>query len=154
MPKWVKKWRVEGSNGNIYTVALSETGEYGCSCPAWKFRRIHCKHIQYIEKHQPEAGWIEPIKVKKPPYRFYNIPHPYYDKKEGIIKLPLVPLDPSGLNLEVEICVCLMENGYSWGDVKDFRHIPNQWTRKAVYSHYNQYIRRRNEATTSTSEGR
>lgn len=140
MSKWTKKWRVNGSNGNVYIVASDKTRQYGCSCPAWKFRRIECKHIKFIKREQPEADGI--VEVKKIPYRFYNIPHPYYDEKEGIIKLPLVPLDPSGLNLEVEICVCLMENGYSWGDVKDIRHLPNQWTRKAVYIHYERCMAR------------
>lgn len=45
---WVKKWKVEGSKGNIYTVSLSNEGEYGCSCPVWSFRRSECKHIKLV----------------------------------------------------------------------------------------------------------
>lgn len=43
-----KTWRVPGSNGNIYTVALQE-GNYTCTCPAATFRHQECKHIQQIK---------------------------------------------------------------------------------------------------------
>jgi len=46
---WIEKWEVDGSNGKTWTVALSDTGEWGCSCPVWKFRRVECHHIQQIK---------------------------------------------------------------------------------------------------------
>ena len=46
---WVQRWDVVGSTGNHYTVAKSDKGEFGCSCPAWKFQRKECKHIQSIK---------------------------------------------------------------------------------------------------------
>ena len=50
MPIWVEKWYVIGSTGNEYTVSKSDHGEFGCSCPAWKFNRKHCKHIAQIQQ--------------------------------------------------------------------------------------------------------
>lgn len=66
MPKWVDRWPVEGSTGNIYTVAKDDRGQYACSCLGWTrhIPRKDCRHIRYIREQQPEPGWIEPIKVK------------------------------------------------------------------------------------------
>lgn len=143
MSKWTKKWRVEGSNGNEYIVAQDEVGEFGCSCPAWKFRRIECKHIKYIKVNNPTANMIETIAIKKPEIRFYNIEHPEYDKEKNIIKCPLIRIEPFDLNLEVEIDVMMMENGYSVSEVKERRHLPRQWTKQAIYSRYDRFIKGR-----------
>ena len=64
MYKWRKRWQVEGSKGDIYTVAVDELGQYGCSCPAWKFRRIECRHIKYIKEAQPEANSLDPVIIR------------------------------------------------------------------------------------------
>lgn len=47
---WVKKWTVPSNTetGKEYIVSQDEDGNYGCSCPVWKFQRKECKHIQYI----------------------------------------------------------------------------------------------------------
>jgi len=50
MNKWVKKWKVPGSNSNIWTVAQDKDGNYGCSCPLWKFKRQECHHILQIKE--------------------------------------------------------------------------------------------------------
>lgn len=142
MSKWVKKWRVEGSNGNKYIVSQGEVGEFGCSCPAWKFRRMECRHIKYIKKHNPRANMIETIPIKKPELRFYNIEHPEYNKKQNIIKCPLIRIEPFDLTLEVEIDVMMMENGYSLSDVREIRHLPRQWTKQAIYARYQQYVKK------------
>jgi hypothetical protein len=59
--KWVKQWKVSSwkSSGNdltpgAYTVSLSVDGEWGCSCPRWKFKREECKHIREI---QAQENW-------------------------------------------------------------------------------------------------
>jgi hypothetical protein len=45
---WIRRWEVGGTNHN-WIVALSDTGEWGCSCPVWKFRRVECHHIRNIK---------------------------------------------------------------------------------------------------------
>lgn len=52
--KWLKRWEVEGSNGHTWVVALDINGNYGCSCPLWKFKRIVCHHINQIKEKYPE----------------------------------------------------------------------------------------------------
>jgi len=49
--KWIRKWRVPShrEGGGVYVVAQADDGTYGCSCPAWKFRRIECKHIRSVK---------------------------------------------------------------------------------------------------------
>lgn len=48
--RWVKRWEVPSSSGNgTYTVAVDKDDNYGCSCPAWKFRRQECHHIKQVK---------------------------------------------------------------------------------------------------------
>jgi len=51
MSKWVQIYEVPASKmGNFWTVAIDRDGNYGCSCPVWKFRRLECKHIIQIKE--------------------------------------------------------------------------------------------------------
>ena len=49
MSKWVRSWEVPGSNGKMWTVSIDMEGDYGCSCPVWKFKRQRCKHIDMVQ---------------------------------------------------------------------------------------------------------
>ena len=50
MARWARGWDVIGDSGNAYRVSINDNGdEWGCSCPAWKFRRQTCKHILQIQ---------------------------------------------------------------------------------------------------------
>lgn len=33
------------------------------------------------------------------------------------------------------ICYYMLKYGYSWGEIKEIRHLPSQWTMKAVISY-------------------
>lgn len=47
---WIRsKWEVPGSKGKKWVVSIDDNGDYGCSCPAWKFRRQECKHIKAVK---------------------------------------------------------------------------------------------------------
>lgn len=57
MPKWVKRWEIESWAGkDPYVVSISVDGQWGCSCPQWKFRRKECKHIQEVKARE---NWKE-----------------------------------------------------------------------------------------------
>lgn len=56
MARWIKKWDVKGSAGNVYVVSIDDEGNYGCSCPVWKFKRKVCKHITYIMDRAEAEG--------------------------------------------------------------------------------------------------
>jgi hypothetical protein len=50
MTTWVKKWEVESlSEDKTYVVSIDAYGNYGCSCPVWKFKRRECKHIKEVQ---------------------------------------------------------------------------------------------------------
>lgn len=47
--KWIKRWTVASESGpGVYIVGQDKDGNYGCSCPVWKFHRKQCKHIQEV----------------------------------------------------------------------------------------------------------
>lgn len=57
--QWIKRWRVhsertdKAGNPVTYVVARNASGEFACSCPAWKLQRgsrDDCKHITSIRR--------------------------------------------------------------------------------------------------------
>ena len=58
MAKWVERIPVDSfTSSATYIVGISDKGEYGCSCPMWKFRRQECKHIEQV-KNERQASVI------------------------------------------------------------------------------------------------
>lgn len=50
---WAQTWDVTGSSGDTYRVGQRASGEFGCSCPGWKFKKApkpDCKHIRAIKE--------------------------------------------------------------------------------------------------------
>ena len=57
MPKWIEKIPVDSETSDTtYVVGISAEGEYGCSCPNYKFRRAQCKHIQSVKATRMTAS--------------------------------------------------------------------------------------------------
>ena len=70
--KWIKRFKVQSSSGNgDYIVAIDKEGNYGCSCPVWKFRRQECHHIKQIKLVTVHGLFhcILPMKPKTTSYR-------------------------------------------------------------------------------------
>ena len=44
-----ESWQVQGSKGSVWTVTR-ENGEFSCDCPAAKYHRKECKHIQQVRE--------------------------------------------------------------------------------------------------------
>ena len=58
--KWIKRWEVPKSSGDgNWIVAIDKDGNYGCSCPIWKFKRQECHHI--LEVRQNGGSQIESL---------------------------------------------------------------------------------------------
>jgi hypothetical protein len=53
---WIAKWQITGTTK--YTISISKEGSWGCSCPVWKFRREHCKHISFVDVNRPDPFWV------------------------------------------------------------------------------------------------
>ena len=65
MTIWVKRWEVEGRSGKTWIVAKDKNGNYGCSCPAWIYRRKQCHHIDQVMENPNNPGFrTEDIKDK------------------------------------------------------------------------------------------
>ena len=129
MVRWIRKWKVPSSSGNDeHTVAIDKNGEYGCSCPVWKFRRLECHHIQSVKNGN---GTVK----EKPEYRLAKVLKPMYDLKNNRLLVPLIAI-PDAIMMEATICYYLFKYGYSLSEVKQLRgHLPPSWTKKAIMSH-------------------
>lgn len=127
---WTKKWKVPGSNGNTWTVAVKASSEYGCSCPVWKFKRQECHHIKLVKM----GGGEEKVDRPKPEYILATVRKPTYEEKENQLLIPLVGV-PDALMMEATICYYLLKYGYSMGEIREQRRIPREWTGKAIVAH-------------------
>jgi hypothetical protein len=70
MSKWIEKIPVDSDSSDLtYIVGIAATGEYGCSCPHWKFRRQSCKHIERVKAQRLAAVFskLPPKKAKAEP---------------------------------------------------------------------------------------
>jgi len=129
--KWIKKWKVKSENGNgNYVVALSDKNEWGCSCPAWKFHRIECKHIIRV-KLNPDLYEIEKP-LKKPEYVLAMVEKPTYKEKENKLLIPLIRIEPYDYKMEALICYTMAKYGYLWKEIKEIRNLNPVWTLKKV----------------------
>lgn len=129
--RWVRRWKVPGSNGNEWTVAVDEAGNYGCSCPRWKFKREECHHIMQVK-----AGAVTEAEISsRPKYVLAMVETPIL--KDGELFIPLVAIGDT--DMEATICYTMLENGYSMGEIKEMRHIPRNWTAKAITAHVERY---------------
>jgi len=49
---WAERHSVPRSSGDgTWTVSRARDGTWGCSCPRWRFKREHCKHIDEVQAH-------------------------------------------------------------------------------------------------------
>jgi len=130
--KWIKRFKVKSSSGNgYYIVAIDKEGNYGCSCPVWKFRRQECHHIRQIKLF----GGSEEETIKKPEYVLAKVLEPKLI--DGKILCPLIPIGDT--HMEATIDAFLMKYGYSFSEVKEIRHLPNSWTKKAILDYIERY---------------
>ena len=123
--KWVKRWKVAASNGGTWTVAQDKDGGWGCSCPVWKFRRQECHHIAAIKRDpsRPEEV-VEPVLE----YQLASVDQP--QRKDDTLLIPLVTV--GNTHQEAAVCNFLLEEGWPMAAIRQQRHIPSQWTAKAI----------------------
>lgn len=139
--KWIKKWNVESESGNgNYVVSLSDQNIWGCSCPAWKFRRQECKHIMRV-KLNPERYEEIREQTPKPEYILARVEKPTYDKKNNRLLIPLIRIEPYDVYMEALICYTMIKYGYRWKEVVEIRHLNPIWTltkvKKYIENHKN-----------------
>ena len=132
--KWVKRWEVPKStdDGN-WIVAIDKDGNYGCSCPVWKFKRQECHHIKLVK-----TGFgTEQAREARPEYVLAKVYKPIV--QDGKLLCPLVALGAEGVPMGATICFYLLNNGYSMGEIRELRRIPRDWTARAIMAHIERY---------------
>ena len=139
--RWVKRWHVPKSSGEgAWTVAVDRLGNWGCSCPIWKFKRLECHHIISIKANGGKGNNITP--KEKARYVLAKVLRPVYKEKTNELFIPLVAI-PDAMMMEATICYNLMKHGYSFSEVRALRHhLPGSWTKAAIFD----YISKHEEA--------
>lgn len=129
--RWVKRWEVPKSTDNgTWIVAIDKEGNYGCSCPVWKFKRQECHHIKQVK-----LGYgTEKARAERPQYILASVLKPIYKAEENELWIPLVAIGDPHM-MEATICFYLLKYGYSIGEIREMRHIPRDWTASAIMSH-------------------
>jgi len=139
--RWLKRWYVPKSSGEgTWTVAVDHSGNWGCSCPVWKFKRLECHHIISIKANGGKDNEIKP--KEKPKYVLAQVLKPIYKEQTNELFIPLVAI-PDLRMMEATICYYLMKHGYSFSEVRNLRHrLPASWTKGAIFD----YVSRHGEA--------
>lgn len=131
---------VESSTGSRkYKVSYGDDGSWGCSCPAWKFRREECKHIREIIQTVGRHPSVSESPYQKPMYVVSNdIGAPYYDSPTNELRVPhgFPGNGTDDEHLEVHICTMMLENGYSIREVRSIRSLDSSWTTKEIEQKY------------------
>jgi len=126
--KWIKKWNIKSESGKgNYVVSLSDKNEWGCSCPAWKFRRQECKHIIRVKLNPERYKEIEE-QLSRPAYVLVRVEKPTYDKKNNRLLIPLIRIEPYDVRMEALICYTMARHGYKWGEIVEIRNLNSEWT--------------------------
>lgn len=76
------------------------------------------------------------MKKERPKYVLAKVNKPKVKKETNELLIPLITLPDTRL-MEATICYAMMENGYTWKEVKRYRGncIPHDWTKAGVYDH-------------------
>jgi len=129
--RWVKRWEVPKSTGDgNWIVAIDKDGNYGCSCPVWKFKRQECHHIKQVKM----GLGAEQARQKRPEYILAKVNKPVFKAETNQLLCPLIGI-PDAHMMEATICYYLLKYGYSIGEIRELRHIPREWTAKAITAH-------------------
>lgn len=122
--KWIEKYEVPKSKGTgSWIVSKSDTGQWGCSCPVWKFKREECKHIGAVKEGDFDNR-NEPI----PKIILANVEQ--VTKEEETILVPLIPLGDA--HFEATVCFDLYAAGVPWRWVIKRYRLAGQNTKEAI----------------------
>lgn len=143
--KWVRRWDVPSASDadTTYVVAIDAEGNYGCSCPRWKFRRLECHHIAEVKAgiHAPR-GKIQ----KREPEIVLAIVRAVIaevgDDGETVERV-LTPLIPIGdTHFQATVIYDLFNAGVSWGTLKKRYDVAKRNSLKKVVAYVEERGRR------------
>jgi len=133
MATWVERYEVPGSNGAVWTVGIDKDGNYGCSCPVWKFKRQVCKHIRFVQDNRIARGEDDLPHYPMQPGNVGEV-----TIKNGVVLYPLVPL---GWNYTAHlICTIIYDLIRAKADAREIVNYKNRMAKAASISEINSYI--------------
>ena len=144
--KWIRRWDVpsESDPEKSYVVAQDVDGDYGCSCPAWRFRgRRECRHIEAVKNGEhPERS--EP-KKQEPEFVLANVRGvtPVMGdrgEKGGKVLVPLIPIGDT--HFQATVVYDLERVGFSWSYIKNRYDIARMNRKKAIREYVETYGRK------------
>ena len=126
--KWVKKYEVPRSSGEgVWVVSQSETEEWGCGCPVWKFGRNECKHIKAVK-----GGEYDEVEGPNASIVFANVREVKKDKN-GNVLVPLIPIDDT--HFAATVYFDLYVAGVPWRQIKGQYGLARKNTKKAILNY-------------------
>ena len=116
--KYARQWYVPSASsktGKVYTVSLTHTGEYECSCPRWTTHtpRENCKHIRSVEAGEWDNNTL--VQYEMQPANVGQVTR----KSETLFYIPLVPFSDNGRDLLATIIYDLLQFGVPWQQIKN-----------------------------------
>jgi len=134
---YIRKWRVKSVSGDKeYVVALTDKGEWQCSCPVWIYRRRECHHIRCV-KSTPDRNTkevIEPPVIVQAKVREVT-------RKDNKLLVPLIPLRSDAFHFQMTVFYDLLMNGYPMSYIRERYHLPSWMKEDAVFKYIQRYGR-------------
>jgi len=119
MSKWINTWLIDGSKGKTWAVSIDKDGNYGCSCPVWKFKRIQCHHIEAVKKG---ASKLHTAMVGKPELIKDGVLE--YDADNNVLHIPHY----HSSNTLPSIAKIMLEHGFTMEEFRERYNLSDDWT--------------------------
>ena len=123
MSKWIRTWEIDGSKGKTWRVSEDRDGNYGCSCPVWKFKRIQCHHIEAVRKG---ASKLRFAMVGKADIIDSNSSR--YDPDTNELYLPPYISSYSDSYKLAEVAKLMLEHGFTMEEFREKYRLDEDWT--------------------------
>lgn len=138
MAKWIQSFEVPSTSGRgTYTVSQDRDGNFGCSCPQWKFHRLECKHVLKI-KEQVQTGPLAFDRIN-PTCVPANV-RQVRKRDEDTLLVPLLPIDDP--HFLATVVVDLLMHGVQFFEIRHRYHLPSGTRRQDYIDHVLRYGRR------------
>src|SRR5262249_26041244 len=130
MAKWQQSFEVPStSGGGTYVVSLDKTGNWGCSCPHWRFSRAICKHIRSVQAQVAETR--PQFERLVPTCRAANVPE-VTKERDDLLLIPLLPLNDE--HFLATVVVDLLMHGIPFFEIRQRYHLSSH-RRREEYIH-------------------
>lgn len=114
--KWIRSWDVPKSSGDgNWTVSLSDTKIFGCTCPPWIYRKTpECRHIRGIKELVSSGPACE---ARPEPTIVYAKVNEVQRGENNTLLVPLRPFDDTHFLLT--LLVDLYAHGIRWSRIRE-----------------------------------